>query len=70
MLRLVAPFVTPKRWTKRHVAGKMEAKEGSVMTFSEKILNLRKARNMSQEELAERLEVSRQAIVLLSYHQA
>ncbi|MBQ8718910.1 MAG: helix-turn-helix transcriptional regulator [Clostridia bacterium] len=32
------------------------------MTFSEKILNLRKARNMSQEELAERLEVSRQAI--------
>jgi len=40
------------------------------MTFSEKILNLRKARNMSQEELAERLEVSRQAIVLLSYHQA
>lgn len=32
------------------------------MTFSEKLLRLRKARNMSQEELAERLEVSRQAI--------
>lgn len=32
------------------------------MTFSEKLLRLRKARGMSQEELAERLEASRQAI--------
>lgn len=32
------------------------------MKLSEKILNLRKARNMSQEELAEKLGVSRQAI--------
>ena len=32
------------------------------MKLSEKIVNLRKARNMSQEELAERLGVSRQAV--------
>lgn len=32
------------------------------MKLSEKILNLRKARNMSQEELAEQLGVSRQAV--------
>ncbi|MBQ7296572.1 MAG: helix-turn-helix transcriptional regulator [Clostridia bacterium] len=32
------------------------------MKLSEKILNLRKARNMSQEELAEKLGVSRQAV--------
>ena len=32
------------------------------MKLSEKIVNLRKARNMSQEELAEQLGVSRQAV--------
>ena len=32
------------------------------MKLSEKIVNLRKARNMSQEELAEKLGVSRQAV--------
>ncbi|MBR5265098.1 MAG: helix-turn-helix transcriptional regulator, partial [Clostridia bacterium] len=32
------------------------------MTFSEKLLDLRKSRGMSQEELAEKLEVSRQAV--------
>ena len=32
------------------------------MKLSEKIVNLRKARNMSQEELAEQLDVSRQAV--------
>ena len=32
------------------------------MKLSEKIVNLRKARNMSQEELAENLGVSRQAV--------
>ena len=32
------------------------------MKLSEKIINLRKARNMSQEELAEQLGVSRQAV--------
>ena len=32
------------------------------MNLSEKLLALRKARTMSQEELAERLDVSRQAI--------
>lgn len=32
------------------------------MKLSEKIINLRKARNMSQEELAEKLGVSRQAV--------
>ena len=32
------------------------------MTFSEKLLELRKKQGMSQEELAEKLEVSRQAV--------
>ena len=32
------------------------------MTFSEKLLDLRKKQGMSQEELAEKLEVSRQAV--------
>lgn len=32
------------------------------MTFSEKILHLRKSKGMSQEELAEKLDISRQAI--------
>ena len=32
------------------------------MTMGEKILNMRKARNWSQEELAERAGVSRQAV--------
>ena len=33
-----------------------------MMTLSEKILTLRKGSGMSQEELAEKLNVSRQAI--------
>ena len=32
------------------------------MTFGTKLQNLRKSKNMSQEDLAERLSVSRQAI--------
>lgn len=32
------------------------------MTIGEKILNMRKARNWSQEELADRVGVSRQAV--------
>lgn len=32
------------------------------MDFSEKLLNLRKANNMTQEQLAEKLDVSRQSI--------
>ena len=32
------------------------------MTFAEKFLTLRKSENMSQEEIAEKLNVSRQAI--------
>ena len=32
------------------------------MKLSEKIIRLRKGRGLSQEELAERLEVSRQAV--------
>ncbi len=32
------------------------------MDFSEKLLTLRKANNMTQEQLAEKLDVSRQSI--------
>lgn len=32
------------------------------MEFSEKLLTLRKAKNLTQEELAERLNVSRQSV--------
>lgn len=32
------------------------------MDFSEKLLTLRKAKDMTQEELAERLNVSRQSV--------
>ena len=32
------------------------------MNFSEKLLTLRKAKNLTQEQLAEKLDVSRQSI--------
>lgn len=32
------------------------------MDFSEKLLSLRKAKNLTQEELAEKLNVSRQSV--------
>ncbi len=32
------------------------------MDFSEKLMTLRKAHNLTQEQLAERLEVSRQSV--------
>ena len=34
----------------------------NVMNFSEKLLTLRKAKNLTQEQLAEKLDVSRQSI--------
>lgn len=37
-------------------------KEDSIMNLSEKIVVLRKSNGMSQEELAEKLYVSRQAV--------
>jgi len=37
-------------------------KEENSMEFSEKLLTLRKAKNLTQEELAERLNVSRQSV--------
>ena len=36
------------------------------MDFSEKLLTLRKSRNLTQEELAEQLDVSRQSVSRLS----
>ena len=32
------------------------------MNFSEKLLTLRKAKNLTQEQLAEKLDVSRQSV--------
>ena len=37
-------------------------KEENSMEFSEKLLTLRKAKNLTQEELAEKLNVSRQSV--------
>lgn len=34
----------------------------SIMNFSEKLLTLRKANDLTQEQLAEKLDVSRQSI--------
>ena len=39
-----------------------ESKEDFIMKLSDKIVGLRKSRGMSQEELAEKLNVSRQAV--------
>ena len=38
-------------------------KEVLIMDISEKILKLRKANNLTQEQLAEQLQVSRQAVL-------
>ena len=39
-----------------------DCERGTHMTFSEKLQNLRKANGLSQEQLAEKLNVSRQAV--------
>lgn len=39
-----------------------QEREGYTMTLSEKLQNLRKAAGLSQEQLAERLNVTRQAV--------
>lgn len=44
------------------VSSYQETKGEKTMDFSEKILHLRKARNLTQEQLAEELKVSRQSI--------
>ena len=43
-------------------AWKTKQKEENNMDFSEKLLTLRKARDLTQEELAEKLNVSRQSV--------
>ena len=50
------------RGTKNSVAISFRISPWDIMDFSEKLLTLRKANDMTQEQLAEKLDVSRQSI--------
>ena len=62
MLPAVAPVDSPARWRAAAPFGKMGPKGESIVELNERVAALRKAAGLSQEQLAERLDVSRQAV--------
>ncbi len=62
MLPVVAPVDSPARWRAAAPFGKMGPKGESIVELNERVAALRKAAGLSQEQLAERLDVSRQAV--------